>query len=326
MESNQSPQVVLFIVGTTAVGKSKLSLDLASQLRGEIVNADSMQVYAGNEGIMTAKPTPDEKQRIPHHLYDCVDLFVKDFNVNKYRTLSLDAIQGILARGHVPVVVGGTNYYIETLLFERGGISFEYEQDGFDKAFEWAKNHYPEEFRDIIEDFRTHIPPDDKQSLEDKYDSETLHRLLLLADPLMGEYLHSKDKRRIINALFKFFKFLPHQKHPSPLRESDIRMQVDKLRFLPIIIQMWASPPVLESRIRKRIDQMTSKEGRGLTEIFALFNQFEGVIDFEKGILQAIGYKEFYPLYECMTTKLDKDQAGRKVASADFSTDEEGVL
>ena len=82
-------KMVLFILGTTGVGKSKLSLDLAQRLNGEIVNADSMQLYDGNEGVMTAKPTPEEKSRVPHHVYDVVPMGTKDFNVNKYLSLAL---------------------------------------------------------------------------------------------------------------------------------------------------------------------------------------------------------------------------------------------
>lgn len=111
--------IVLFILGTTGVGKSKLSLDLAERLNGEIVNADSMQLYAGNEGIMTAKPTKEEKERVTHHLYDVVDIKTKDFNVNKYLEKALSKIDEILSRGKLPIVVGGTNYYIEGLLFDK---------------------------------------------------------------------------------------------------------------------------------------------------------------------------------------------------------------
>jgi tRNA dimethylallyltransferase len=108
---------VVFLLGTTGVGKSKLSLDMAEALHGEIVNADSMQVYGGNQGVMTAKPTMEERERVPHHLYDVVDMNTKDFNVNKYLSLAIPAIADIHSRHKFPIVVGGTNYYIEGLLF-----------------------------------------------------------------------------------------------------------------------------------------------------------------------------------------------------------------
>ena len=110
---------VVFLLGTTGVGKSKLSLDLALRLNGEIVNADSMQIYDGNEGIMTAKPTKEEKESVRHHLYDVVDLKTKDFNVNKYLDLAIPCINEVLSRAKLPIVVGGTNYYIEGLLFDK---------------------------------------------------------------------------------------------------------------------------------------------------------------------------------------------------------------
>ena len=69
---------------------------------------------------MTAKPTSEERERAPHHLYDVVDPKTKDFNVNKYLALALPIIEDIQSRGRLPIVVGGTNYYIEGLLFEKG--------------------------------------------------------------------------------------------------------------------------------------------------------------------------------------------------------------
>jgi tRNA dimethylallyltransferase len=132
MEStSEKLKPVIFLLGTTGVGKSKLSLDLALRLNGEIVNADSMQIYAGNQGVMTAKPTYEEKEIVPHHLYDVVDMKTKDFNVNKYLSLALPVIQDIHSRGKTPIVVGGTNYYIEGLLFEKVLSNIEFESDKF---------------------------------------------------------------------------------------------------------------------------------------------------------------------------------------------------
>lgn len=129
------------------MGKSKLSLDLAERLNGEIVNADSMQVYKGNEGVMTAKPTIEEKSRVTHHVYDVVDRDVKDFNVNKYLSLAIPVIEDILSRGKLPIVVGGTNYYIEGILFEKPGSmnkDFTFDQGLLKNIFSEAKKSLPE--------------------------------------------------------------------------------------------------------------------------------------------------------------------------------------
>jgi tRNA dimethylallyltransferase len=85
----------VFILGTTGVGKSKLALDLAARLSGELVNADSMQVYAGNAGVMTAKPTAEEQSTARHHGYSRVPPTQADFNVNKYRQMAMEAIDDI---------------------------------------------------------------------------------------------------------------------------------------------------------------------------------------------------------------------------------------
>ena len=129
VEANPHDNVVVFVVGTTGVGKSKLALDLAKHetlfgngRRGEIINADSMQIYSGNmQGAMTARPTADDEAQVPHHCYAFVDMLespdAQTFNVQKYREIALRAISDIQSRGNIPIVCGGTNYYIEALLF-----------------------------------------------------------------------------------------------------------------------------------------------------------------------------------------------------------------
>ena len=163
---------------------------------------------------MTAKPTMEEYASVPHHMYDVVDMHVKDFNVNKYLALSLPCIEDILSRGKLPIVVGGTNYYIEGLLFEKPQSTscFIYEPEVFNYAFAQAKERLPEKFAALIEEFRINIPLDNKAEIELKYstieDEILMHDLLKKVDPKMGEYLHARDRRRVINALFKYFKFL----------------------------------------------------------------------------------------------------------------------
>lgn len=111
----------------------------------------------------------------------------------------------------------------------------------------------------------------------------------------MAEYLHARDTRRVINALVKYFKYMGNH------RESEVATSAGSgLRYYPILIWMRANPEILEKRITKRIDQMIDEQS-GLEEIRQVFefhhSSCETPLDFEKGILQAIGYKEFYPLY-----------------------------
>jgi tRNA dimethylallyltransferase len=106
----------IFIIGTTAVGKTKLSVELAQHLHGEIISCDSKQLYR-HASIMTAKVTEEEAKGIPHFMVDCLSLHENAYNRNKYFREAHQALQDIERRKKIPVIVGGTNYYIETLLY-----------------------------------------------------------------------------------------------------------------------------------------------------------------------------------------------------------------
>jgi tRNA dimethylallyltransferase len=108
------PQPVIAVVGATAAGKSALSLRLAQLLGGEIVNADSMQLYRGMD-IGTAKLPPDQREGVPHHLLDIWDV-TRTANVAEYQRLARRAVAGIHARGRVPVVVGGSGLYVRAVI------------------------------------------------------------------------------------------------------------------------------------------------------------------------------------------------------------------
>lgn len=144
----------------------------------------------------------------------------------------------------------------------------------------------------------------------------------------MGEYLHSKDKRRVINALFKCLKYRYKDISGSGgIKESDIHMlgEANKLRYYPIMIWMRAQQDILEKRVSKRIDDMIDKQN-GLEEAFQVFDQFAPEdLDFEKGILQAIGYKEFYPFYTIYRERHHSDYL-QSLGTAGFDEEEKAML
>lgn len=107
---------VWVIFGPTGSGKTELSLLLAEEIGGEIINLDSMQVYR-EIAIGTAKPTPEEMARVPHHLFDIVSV-ADDFTVADYQTLARQAIDDIISRGKQPILVGGTGLYLSSLYYE----------------------------------------------------------------------------------------------------------------------------------------------------------------------------------------------------------------
>ncbi len=109
-----SPTPLLFIAGPTAVGKSEVALEVAIQLGGEIISVDSMQVYRGLD-LGTAKPSPAERQRVPHHLIDVVELS-EPFDAARFVDLARQAVPDIQARGNVPILCGGTGLYFKAYL------------------------------------------------------------------------------------------------------------------------------------------------------------------------------------------------------------------
>jgi tRNA dimethylallyltransferase len=167
--TNDKAKVVV-ITGPTASGKSALAVELALYLGGEIVNADSMQVYRGMD-VGTAKPTIAERRGIPHHLLDVVNPD-EDFDAAKYRFLAVPQLQDIVSRGKTSLVVGGTGLYIKTLL---GGL--------------------------------LECPPADSRLREslgrswDEQGSASLYERLKTLDPESALRIHPHDKMRIVRAL-----------------------------------------------------------------------------------------------------------------------------
>jgi len=163
-------QKVVIIAGPTASGKTSLGVDLALALKGEIISADSMQVYRGMD-VGTAKPTPEEQKGIPHHLLDVVDPD-EEFNAATYNSMAIPRITEIGARGSSCFVVGGTGLYIKGLL---------------DGLFE--------------------CPPADlelRESLRREFDSSgsaVLHERLADLDPESARKIHPNDRVRVIRAL-----------------------------------------------------------------------------------------------------------------------------
>ena len=163
------PQVIV-VVGPTASGKSDLAARVARAFAGEIINADSMQVYRGMD-IGTAKPSNDAMAAIPHHLFDIVDPD-EDFTAAEYARRARLAVLDICSRGKMPVIVGGTGLYIRALL---SGLA---ESPGGDA--------------DVREEYRQYALANG---------NESLHRLLCAVDPLAGARLHANNRVRVIRAL-----------------------------------------------------------------------------------------------------------------------------
>lgn len=165
-------KVVIAIVGPTASGKTSLSVELAKRLDGEIINGDAMQVYKGLD-IGTAKILEEEKEGIPHHLFDIKDP-TQSFSVAEYQTVVRRCIDEILDRGKQPIIVGGTGLYIQSVLFD-----FRFTEEASDP-----------EVRAKLE-----------RELEREGGAELLFDRLQRLDPMSAEKVHPNNHRRLIRAL-----------------------------------------------------------------------------------------------------------------------------
>lgn len=162
---------VVAIIGPTASGKTALSIQLASLLDGEIINGDAMQVYKRLD-IGTAKITEEEMQGIPHHLLDIKEP-TENFSVAEYQQLVRAKIEEIAKRGKLPIIVGGTGLYVQSVLYD-----FQFTKEEIDEE---ARKAYYEEL--------------------EKIGPEAMHARLAALDPKTAETIHPNNTRRVIRAL-----------------------------------------------------------------------------------------------------------------------------
>ena len=244
---------VIVVCGPTATGKTALGIELALRLGGEIVSADSMQVYRRMD-IGTAKATSEERARVPHHMLDVCEPW-EDYSVSRYVQEASAVCDGLLARGKVPVIVGGTGLYIDSLI---AGRDFAGRQEG-DEAL--------------------------RRSLDEEYGrigGEAMLEKLRAFDPERAAKLHPGDRRRIVRAMEIYaLTGKTITQHDRETRERPPRYQARKITL------SFENRADLYARIDRRVEQMVSA---GLfDEVEALLR--EGLSP-ACTAMQAIGYKE----------------------------------
>lgn len=162
---------LVILTGPTAVGKTALSVALAKKIGGEIISADSMQVYRGMD-IGSAKVTAEEMQGVPHFLIDEFDP-AEEFHVVRFQEYAKRYIREIQERGHIPILVGGTGFYIQAVLYD-----IDFTENGSDHS-------YREEL----------------EALAKEHGAEYLHTMLASVDPASAEAIHANNVKRVIRAL-----------------------------------------------------------------------------------------------------------------------------
>lgn len=241
----------LIIAGPTASGKTKISIELAKLLNGEIVNADSMQVYK-NLNIGTAKATEEEKENIPHYMLDVVDMF-EDFTVSDYKQMAMPIIKDIISRGKTPIIVGGTGFYINSLLF-----NMDYGNSSKD-------NLVREKYENLAKEFG----------------NEYVHNILKSVDPESANLLHANDLKRVIRAL-EIYDTTGNKK--STMQNT---MQNFNTGLNPLIIGLNMDREKLYNRINQRVDIMMANGL--LNEVKTLISM--GLNNTHQS-MTGIGYKE----------------------------------
>jgi len=243
---------VLVIAGPTATGKTALGIIIAKTLNGEIVSADSMQVYKHMD-IGTAKPAREETDAVPHHMIDIVEPH-ENYSVARYAKEACEVVESILSRGKLPVIVGGTGLYIDSLISGRTFIS-----RGDSKL---------------------------RQTLESRYDTiggEKMLEELRKIDAVSAGKLFPNDKKRIVRALEAFDT---SEGIPISMHNAETKKYPPKYDYVKFILT-YQDREMLYDKINRRVDKMISD---GLEkEVISLLNT--GVSK-DCTSMQAIGYKE----------------------------------
>ena len=244
-------QKLIVLTGPTAVGKSKLSIELAKRIGGEIISADSMQVYK-YMNIGTDKIRKEDMGGVSHHLIDFLEP-TEDFNVFLFQKLVKDAIKDIASRGKVPIIVGGTGFYIQAVLYDIDFTETD-ENDSYRKELE---------------------------ERAEKGEGHELFEKLRSVDPASCEIIHENNVKRVIRALEYYHKTgKPISQHNE---EQHNRTSPYDFRYFVLTDER----KTLYSRIDKRVDKMIED---GLVDEVKRLEKYH--IPENATSMQSLGYRE----------------------------------
>lgn len=283
MPKPQAKPPLLVLVGPTAVGKTVVAVELALRLRGEVVTADSMQVYRGLN-IGTAKPAPCEMRGVPHHLIDVADPD-EAFNVARYRDLAHAAIGQIHARGNLPILSGGTGLYVKAVLQE-----FLFPDTSASRAMRDELAHFAQE-----------------------HGNEALHARLAAVDRKAAAKLHPNDVRRVTRALEIYLRTgIPMSEHLERARATEPPYRVARVGLTRDRRCLYRR---IDDRVLVQLEQGLVQEVAGL---LAAGHLRPGSV-----AAQALGYKEIRAYLEgqCMLEDAIRtlQQASRRYAKRQFT-------
>lgn len=288
-ETIEKKRPMIVLSGPTAVGKTKLSIALAKAVGGEIISADSMQVYRHMD-IGSAKITQAEMQGVPHHMIDVLEPW-EEFSVAVFKEMCEQCLSGIYERGHIPIITGGTGFYVQALLRD---IDFSGNSDiksSEEVAASAAGIPLAKELKELLsaeEDFniRTFL----EQTAEEKGPA-CLHELLKQADPLSAELIHANNIKRTIRALEYFYLT------GEPISSHNKREREKPSAYHSCYFVLNDLRERIYEKIEQRVDEML-RQGL-VTEVEKLRQ-----MGCHRGMtsMQGLGYKEILAYLEGETT------------------------
>lgn len=248
---------LIILTGPTAVGKTRLSIGLAKELNGEIISADSMQVYRHMD-IGSAKIKPEEMEGIPHYLVDVLEP-EEEFHVARFQQMAKEAMEEIYAKGKIPILVGGTGFYIQALLYD----------------IDFTKGEEDTAYREEL------------LALSKERGADYLHEMLEKVDPKSATEIHANNVKRVIRAL----EFYKQTGTPISAHNEEERQKESPYDFCYFVLT--DERQVLYDRIDRRVDQMMEE---GLVEEVTHLRDLG--YHREMVSMQGLGYKEILAYLE----------------------------
>ena len=260
----EKPLIVL--TGPTAIGKTSLSISLAKAVNGEIISADSMQVYKHMD-IGSAKIRPEEMKGVPHYLVDVLEP-EEEFHIVKFQQMAKAAMEEIYGKGKIPILVGGTGFYIQAVT----------------RDIDFTEAKQEDAYRSELE------------TLAEEKGAEYLHEMLQKADPASAESIHAHNVKRVIRAL-EFY----HQ-NGTPISAHNEEQKAQESPYNLAYFVLNGPREILYDRIDRRVDQMLEEGLVKEVEKLKEMGCHRGMVS-----MQGLGYKEIlaclegeYPLEEAV--------------------------
>ncbi|EER40572.1 tRNA isopentenyltransferase [Histoplasma capsulatum H143] len=335
MSSSVPVEPLIAVIGATGTGKSQLAVDLATRFNGEIINGDAMQLYKGLPIITNQIPT-EERKGIPHHLLGCIGFDQEPWHVSHFKRECLRTIKEIRGRGKLPVLVGGTHYYTQAVLFKEAILDRDGEGD--EESGNADRERMVTDGNSEISKIAT--PQSEKFPILNA-SPEVILQKLREVDPVMASRWHPNDTRRIYRSLEIYLQTgrpaseiyqeqqrlkdaasildnhslhdLSYVENHATTRSSPASVGPSHLRFPTLLFWVHTEDGELTRRLSQRVDNMAEQ---GLVaEAESLFNYLnqkhaQGVeIDRTRGVWVSIGFKELEPYFQALLSSASTSAA-----------------